>query len=558
MVALAAVAGLLVGAVITLMGPFEYSCTTTMRITGRASKDHVAVCRKELLDYALVQGADTTGARAAFGGWLIDSPEPSLLRLTLRTSDRRAGVALVRRIAQGFRERMRGLAADARETPTRAEELLAGRATELRERQAQAQAQIDAVMATIPDTDPAAHHDALAERWEQLRSDFSTSREELSRTSADVNRLRAEPEPTHGLVSAEQREQALQSDAALQQDLSELAVNLTEVKLHLSNVWQRSAGPLERIALRVHDLIETASSGSGRTNFGQGATRLQTLIGSTEAYRDMVETFRRVWTREFNAVRRLNIDPYNGETLDRYERVRRTLNDFLFAAARRLASIRSQVHAIADDPQDGARHHVFQSSLMRAFHAMQTAHHRFEFAAGTIETPDNFRLDAALKAARGLRRRSRDCIRQIEEQLQAEAALRARQRQSRKLAGAEKHVRHLRAVTDRALGELIAMQDDLNVSAKQAETFLRAVLRIETVAARLELARNDLVQTEVQLDELVAERNVAANGTDVEIVSSGVVGGPGNLIERLGLGALGGALTLLSVLLGQWWITRRA
>lgn len=568
--ALAVAAAILVGAVLTVAGGFEYRCAATLQITGQASPERCASYRKELLDYSWARAAEMSGAGVIPRHWFVDSPGQNLLRLCVTTSDREAGVDYVRSIATGFRQEMQAIAAAARDTPTKAEEMLTAQVGKLRTRLGEAQDHVGAAIAAFPETDPSEHRQALLGRWQDLQSGFGSARRQLTDASASVARLQSAPQPTHGLVSAEQRREALEADDALRQDLRELAVNLTELKLHLLNVWQRSAGPMERLVLLTDSLLETTSSdrdeliaqqiplvGGAHPTIQQDAPRDTALVVTIRDYRDMLEAFADDWNHEFTTAKRLQVDPYSGEILDVYQHARRRLNDFLFDAAKRLASMRAQVHGLADDPTDTARHHVFQSNLVRAFQTMQSAHHRFEFAAGTIETPDNFRLDAALRAARGLRRRSQEMIQAIEEKLQERAAQAARKRRMQDLTEAKRIVEEVRSATDLTVDELLALQEELNISAERSEAFLRVVLKAEVATARLELTRADLHKAEDLLQRLAAQRAAVDDRTDVELISCGVVNRPVNLARRLRVGALGAALVFLTVLLAQWWITRR-
>lgn len=555
--ALAVIAASAVGIALTLAGRFEYRCVATMRIAGDPSSSQCAVHRKELLDYTWGHMGETTSTDTASERWFVNSPAEDLLQVGLATPDREAGLARVQAIARGFCDKMRAVAAAARSTPSQAENILTEHVVRLRTRLNDAQGHVDAAIAALPETDPSEHRAALLSRWVTLRSDFDTARGQLAEVSANVAQLQSEPEPTYGLVSGEERREALQANDVLQQDIRELAVNLSELKLHLLNVWQRSAGALEQLALAADELIEIASSNPGQPTPQVKRRGDLALAVTVQAYTDMVETFAETWTHEFMALQRLEVNPYSGEVLDVYQRLRRQLNDFLFDAAKRLASMRSQVRALSADQRDSARHHVFQSNLVRAFQTMQALHHRFEFAAGTIETPDNFRLDAALKAARGLRRRSQSQIRAIEEALQAKATKRARKRRIKELARAEQLVAQVRTAADQTIDELIALQEELNLGAESSEAFLRAALKAEIATTRLRLTRTDLTQTEGQLSQLAADRVSKAEAADIELVSAGVIGRPVNLTERLGTGTLAATLTLAMILLAQWWITRR-
>ncbi len=554
---LAAVAAIIVGVTLTLAGRFVHRCAATLRITGEGAPAAYAVYRKELLDYAWDRVGDSSETGFIPRHWFVDSPGDGVLQLCLITPDSHAGVECARQIATGFRDKMQAAAAVARETPTRAEDILSQYVQRLQMRLSEVQKQVDAAIMTLPETDPSEHRTAMLSRWQSLYSDFDAAREQLAEASADVARLQANPQLMHGLVTTEEYQQALGGDAALQQDLRELATGLSELKLHLLNVWQESAGPLEHLVLAVEDLIATASPNREHPRAQENPRKTQALVVTVEAYRDMLTTFAQTWTRKFTALRGLEIDPHSGEVLDVYQHSRRLLNDFLFDATKRLASMRLQVLAIAEGSSDSARHHVFRSNLVRAFQTMQAAHHRLEFAAGTIETPDNFRLDAALKSTRGLRRRSQDRIRAINEALQARAAEHARKRRIKELTKAEKLVELVRTATDQTVDELLALQKELNLNAEVSQAFLRAVLKAEIATARLKLTQDDLGIAKDRLEQLAAERVSTVEAVEIEFVSAGVVGRPVNLAQRLGTGALAAALIFVTVLFAQWWITRR-
>lgn len=556
-IVLASIAALAVAGALTFAGRFEYCCQATLRAAGSVTADRFAVHRRELLDYAWDRTSDAPGLPGASQRWFVDSPESGMLRFCLTTTDRQAGVERVREIALGFRAKMLDAARTARATPTPAEDVLSRYASRLQARLTETQEQVDAAILALPDTDPSEHRTAFLVRWRALRSDFDAARRQLAEASEHTEQLRAEPMPAHGLVEAERRKAALEADAALQQDLRELSVNLSELKAHLLDVWQQSGGSLEQLILSAEEFGEFVSESRHSEGLPDDSARPETPVILVGPYVELIEEFAGAWNREFVSLQRLDIDPYSGEVLDVYHRVRRLLNDFLFAAAKRLASMRSEVRAVSEDSTDSARHHVFQSNLIRAFETMQAAHHRFEFSAGTLETPDNFQLDVALRAARGLRRRSQERVGRIEEELQAKAAKRAHDRRMQELTEAEALVEQVRTATDETVDELIALQEELNLSAEMSEAFLRAVLKAEIATAKLKLTQDDLSTTKDRLHELEVQRTAGTPESPVEFISAGVIGRPVNLPERLRAGAVGGGLTFLLVLLAQWWITRR-
>lgn len=558
-VMLAAIAGIAVGLALALAGRLDYRCGATLRIVGEASPAYRAMLRHELSSHAwkTAIGPNGTGSQVQPVG--IESPSPDELRLSVIAHSRKEGLLRVRRIAEGCRERARALAEAARVAPTEAENVLSQYLSTLRQRLDDARDQVDAAIAALPEANPSENLKLLIDRWELLRDRFDTAKQQLSLASADLAELQSASEPTHGIVSAGQRRQAQEADEALQQDLRELAVNLTELKLHLLTVWQQSGGALDRLKLAADDLVKTASNDPrthGRDQADSG--RMTSIETASRAYTEALDVFAEGWNREFTALRQLDVDPLNGEVLDVYYSVQRRLGDFLFHASKRLSTLRAAVDILSTDPRDTARHHVFQSDLVRAFQTMQAGHHRFEFALDAIEIPQNFRLDASIKSARGLRRRSQERIRGIERRLQAQALKRAKERRGRELASASELVESVRTATAQTIDGLLALQDELNPTATDSDAFFRAVVKAEIASARLEITHGDLDATEQRLRELAAGRIADSDSIGVEIVSCEVVGGPTNLGERLSFGGLGAVLTFLAVLLTQWWMIRRS
>ncbi len=556
-VAAAILASILVGAALALAGRFEYRCAATWRITDESSPSRFAYYRTELLGYVWDHAERPAETDADVGGWFVDSPASDLLRLRLITHDRRAGVQRVEELAGGYRNHIRKLAATIRETRSEPEEALVEAMTVLAQRVDEARSQVDAAIVTLPDTDPSQHLRALLDRWQNLRAEFDGVRTRLSLASTELANLTSEPDPTHGVVTADQRRAAIEADKALQQDLHELAANLTELKLHLLTVWQASAGPLERLVQAADELVQVISTQRSTAAVESKLPSADALVSAIIAYRDRVERFSAAWDRLFVPLRELDVDPLGSEVIDIHQQARRVLNDHLFDASRLLSGVRSLVRELGQDPSDTARHHVLRSRIVRAFQTLQSSHHSFEFATGALDTPENFRLDAATKSAYGLRRRTRSRIRDIEQALQKQAAARARERHQGERVRVRGVVQEVRTQTDRTMDDLLALQEELNLSTEQAEEFYRAALQAEVASARMKLTEDYLTQTRDRLSKIATQRMTSAARLNVEIVSFTVDNRPVNLGARLKIGGLGAGLTLVTLLLGQWWITRR-
>ncbi len=488
--------------------------------------------------------------------WWVDSPDAASTRFCVSSTDRGEGLRLAMSVADGFLVHLEQRADERRNTPTNAELEIDYVKSQFRDRLVEAQARLDVATSSIPASDPRIDLDAMLIRWRSLRSDFSATRQQISEAAAGVDRLRSESEPTYGVVTAEDRRRGLESDAALQQDLKELEVHLSQLKLHLLNVWQNTAGRLDQLLGASDDLIKTASISDDARPDPIVQAPVQGVASETETYRNTLMAFTQLWTTEFTALQRLHVDPASGELLDVYHRVRTMLNDFLFAASKGLSAIRSHLSALGRMTADNARRHVLESNLTRAFQALQAAHHRFEFAAGGLDTPDNFRLDAALRSARGLRRRIVEQFQQLEQRLQVEAGDRARNQHVLSVAAAERSLEQTRAASEQTIEQLFSVQDGLIRAVELGEDFLRAVLQAELAAHRLEILQEELASCDLRLAELEALRQAENADVGVELVSCGMTATQFNFARRFRVGGAVFLATLVTVLLGQWWITR--
>lgn len=347
----------------------------------------------------------------------------------------------------------------------------------------------------------------------------------------------------------------LEKDDALQQDLGELTVNLTEVKLHLLNVWQASAGPLELLQTASRDLAEIRAADVGAT--GTAGEMVTDLRSTGLEYVDLLTAFATEWNKEFVTLRRRPIDPMTGAVLELHRRMRTRLSDFLFQAGKHTAKMRGMVDGVGDLPGDRPRLHVLHASLMRFFRAVQMAHHRFEFSAGAIETQANFKLDTAQRAARGLFRRSQIRITNIDRLLQEQARQRAVAQRAEDLQRTEKRLASLREAAYLAVERLVAVQEGLNVNAGLTESYLRSTLLADMSKGRIDFTKADLAATQGTLAQLTDRRMQSIVGVNLELASVDVIGRTGNVPQRLQLGGLSALVTLLVVGLVQWVMVRR-
>ena len=543
-----------VGVALTMAEKFEYECGAIIEVTGDGASRQLATVQEALAGF--VSRGAATEASTTSNAIIVEGIGPASLRLYTRTADRDGGTATARRTADAFLAEFAGSQQRCRSTPSEAERMLGAYAAELDKAFSTAEADLAGHLSSIPSRDPTGDRHAGLQAWNTLRDKFLGQRSSLATAAATLAALEAMPEPTHGIVPLDDRRNALAANRTLQQDLRELLVQLTELKLHLLTVWQKSGSPLEQLAAAAADFTELVKQ-QDLSSLLPEATPSLTLETAATQYAEALGSFQKSWTTTFATAKRLDVDPLAGDLLDAHQRSRVMLNGFLFEASKWLTSIRSDIRRLDQGAVDHARFHVLYSNLKRSFGSLQKAHHDFEFTAGRIDPRDNFRLETSLRSSRGLRRRSQQQIGIIDAQLQAKAVERAQAEQLAALTNSKKQFAQQQRDLDQTFVYILDTQRSLNENATLTEAFLRGQVEAEIGKAKMRNTSDALIATRNQIDALSMQRIDDLGDVTLEIVECGVLRGPINLRHRLRIGGLAALITLMTVGFVQWMFTRR-
>lgn len=549
----------LAGTLPAFLAPSEHATRATLRIQGPQAAMRAEVYRRSLLDFAWRHLDGMPELKAAIR-WSVDTPHPDYLALQVSSADGRRGLEVARDIARGFVEDIRKESDALRTTQSETEILLTSYAGQLQQRMESAEAQVAARVRERDGRTPAADYESLTARWTSARADFEGVREQLLAAAAALSQLQASGEPAHGLVPADDRLKALAADLTLQQDLKELHVKLTELKLHLLSAWKESTVPLEALNTETKALLAAIGRTGNEANDPSQPNADRPVDDFTAVAQQLfgnVTELTVAWQREFATLRQMEADPMAGEIIDMHERVRLLLNKFLFDSGQQLTKLRAQIRESDLIGGDDARHHVRQSELLQAFHAVQSAHHRFESVAAALETRSNFQIDSALRSATGLRRRSQQQIRGIDERLERKAMELARQEYREALVRAGVQVDDLRSRADKLVTELVSLQESLNIQAGLSAEFLRESLTAEHAEREAGLARSDLEILRQHQRTLEEKRRATFGDTVLSLVDIGPVSDWTHAWRRLRVGLAGALIAVLAVLVGQWLVQRQ-
>lgn len=547
--------GVAVCAVVAWVPGFDYRVMCRLATTPHRFASSAEELRRDLLARCLERGAGLAAGGVELRSCTV-SAEPGALVLESLVSERAAGAPAVSAVAEDFINAVRERVHARRTQPSEAEKVLAAQVEAFERLLSRSESAVKAAVAALPQDDPRVDREALLSKWGSVHTEFDESRSELEQARLMLSRLESQTMPERGVVSEEARRRAIAAHDALQQDLRELGVNLSELRGHLLTARRKATPAMEKLLASCDALVAACEA---ETDGLLPSTRemLIDMGNSSKRYTALLTPFRAVWQSRFDEIQRREIDPETAAMLDDYGDLRKSLSDFLFQAARSLSEARDVLSQLAGAQTDSAVFHQAHARVARAFHEMQTAHHRFEFAASEVEAANNFRLEAAYRTARGLHRRCRQRLEVIGQRLEVEAVETARVELEQKRKTASNSVERARAAADATVEELVALQSKLNLTVAQTESFQAALAELEAARGGFRSMETAVAATVESLEELKSARLAEPEDPGVRLDSLKVAERPENLQQRAQVGGIAGAAAFVLVFGCQWWMTRR-
>ncbi len=508
----------------------------------------MAPYRVELIDYAW-RTVPTAEVQPSFRWDVAADASTGTLRLELVADDHQAASQALQDATQGFLDHIKTVADQALNQPSVGETILQERLEHLRSGLSAMTRQQQAHDVNAPSDSPGPGRFQTAELFEQERSAYLDERDQLRGVQTELSRLEATPVPEHPPIDPELKARAFAESVPLQQDLAELEVQFATLRAEMLNVWQKSTGALDELVAAASELRRLLSGEAVTAASGNYRTSLERASTAAEEYGGALSPFVRSWTQEWGAISRDGeIDLHSAQWLEAQERLAGLLADFLYQATASLTVIGEQDQSLQAETDDQARHHVVTANLTRDFHALKAAQHDFEFAASEIQTTNNFRLAAAVRAGRGLHRR----VTLLEQELtiESERVTRERLEQERqeRIALLGDEVRRLAAACDEGLDALLDRQDAHIDATRWAADRAADRATAEAVAERIDDYHTEIAQATETLHELAARRYSPVRAEAIKLVSCTVDRVPANLPRRLAYGWAAATTTLLLLL----------
>ncbi|HEY3246456.1 MAG TPA: hypothetical protein VGM03_24175 [Phycisphaerae bacterium] len=552
------------GLVPMMIGTEPYSVQLSLGLADQdGSREALDEYRRELVLHVsdvLAQPSDP----ADLLPWRVDVlPEERSLLLSVSSPDPTRGVSTGQRLVRSYLDRLDRLVRERVTTVTHGQAALMEVADSLQQQIGRSATQTPRATAAAGTCALPTTRQQLTERVDAWRVAVTYLQSELRQAEAQKQALDSAPPPQKSPVSAERRTAAQAADVALTQDLAELSVKLTELRASMLSVWQSAAPLIEELTLAAARLIQAGQE------HGAAPAGIDRIIEQSEECHRWVEAFAGAWNREFAALRQDAVDPIGPSVVEVLDRCTRLRNDLLFNVSTALTALRGDLRSLEQGAATGgfsaaeqARQHRLTSALLSEFHALEKAYQHFELATGALQPENNPRLDAAQRAARGLRRRTQTRIQQIDDQLALVALHAAQQSRAAAARQLDENIGELRSELSRRLDEGLVLQANLVADRTAGEDLARTSAAAEVRRASTAETARVLDTVEAHLKELTESQAGRLDPAAVKLLGVTVQRQPINLTARITRGwlAASGMLVLLLLVPRLWRAlsTRRA
>ena len=522
-------------------GGFTYQATARFQIQG-----NVQHCRRELLDLLWQQEA----AGNVTAQWHVPTTATDGVieaHVTMLTADQAR--ATITEIGDKFKARLTERAdtgrADAGEATRLLDQFLAAVHNEADEARTVAQDADDAIADASPFHTRETLRAELATQVESvnlLRTGKGSVEARLTRI--DTNPLRAE-----GWVSPAMRESAYAARADLNQDMEQLSFQLQLGRRLLEDVWQKASPRLDELIAASARLARIGLSDDARSATGRERQTLDDLLTRSGDYQRRLTAFAQEWTETFTGMRRHPVDPVAARLLITQSHLHDLLGDFLFASAKLVENMRDDVQRLTQQTHGAAHYHQLHSHVKTAFYRFESEHRQFELVSSNVLRRNNFRLDAGIKSASGLHRRTQQIIAAIDAQLQEEAIAQAvaDRKAQRKVIVAE--LEEIRSGLDASIDTIIALQADFLLTIPQSDKYLESTLVARAARDRLTEIDTRIAQRQAMAQQLKTMRSVMPQLGTVESADYTVDRAPANLTHRFGWGIAAACATFAATLM---------
>jgi len=525
-------------------GDFTYQASARFLIDGNV--DH---CRRELLDM-LWRKASAGQLDVPWRVIPTTSDNTIEARITLPTAT--AALETMTAIGDQFKARLTERTQAGRQDADEATRLLDEFIATAREDADQARSTVQEADRAIADASPFHTRETLRTEIANEVESVHLLRTAKANVEARLTRIDTDPIPTEGWVSPAMKQEAYAARSDLDQDIKQLDFQLNLSRRLLEDVWQEASPRLDELIAASARLARIGLSDEARSTTGPERRTVDDLLSRAGDYQRRLTAFAQEWTETFTGMRRHAVDPLAARVLATQSHLHDLLGDFLFNATKVIDDMRADVERLTQQTHGSAGYHELHSQVKTAYYRFESEHRQFELVASKVLCRNNFRLDAGIKSAAGLHRRTQQIIAAIEAELEEAAIATAIEERKKERKQVVAELEQIRTGLDAAIDKIIALQAEFLLTIPQSDRYLESRITAGAARDRLTDIESRIAERQAMAKQLKSMSSVMPQLGTVTSADYSVDRTPANLLPRFGWGLTAAfatfALTLLLTL----------
>lgn len=385
-------------------------------------------------------------------------------------------------------------------------------------------------------------------RLDQPRQNYLRLRRELDEIMTRRRLLTVAPASTLVQIDPQKRNEAYESDVALQEDLRHVQVQLVQVRRATLNICEKASAQLADIAESTSVLADIAGSRQATDWSGEARTALEQVSDVARRMHALIGVFNEQWRRLIQTLDTIGIESGSADVLEIHEELASRVKDFNHEMSKLSPQLDEKVLRLEQFTGDKPHHHLVSTEVSRQHFRLSNALRAFEYTSGELDNPKNYMLAAALQSGKSLLHRIRLTRNAIDAGLQDSARTDAERSHQSEIERLDEKIDSLQQDATSQVDQMLSAQQDLRKQSEEIPGYVDAVISRGITTNRRDILAAEVERLESAIERTRADLTAPVDADRVKVLDRSIDRRPINILQIVSYGLLAWSLVFLLVL----------